>query len=263
MDLRIRQRRASVLRARRRRRSLLLFLPLFLGAIAATLYLIAQSSLMSLSRVQVIGAPVTLQRQVVQSLGPYMGKSTVFVNHRAMVSSVEAVPLVSKAQLSVSLFGEVRVVINPRTPWAAIQVTPHAWEVVDRSGIVIGTMSTAPLLPTVCEVSNPKSMGLPSCGPTGIPSPLGARVSPNLLQGLAIVQGVKHAGLSQFSSVGVSSSEGSFLLDKAGNACKVGDSRAMKAKESLCSQLLMGLPSKVHYLADVSVPSLPTVQAVG
>lgn len=263
MDLRIRQRRASVLRARRRRRSLLLFLPLLLGAVGATLYLAAQSSFVSISRVLVIGAPATLGRQIVQSLEPYMGKSTVFANRRAMVSSVEAVPLVSSAQLSVSLFGEVRVVVRPRTPWAAIQVTPHTWEVVDRNGVVIGNMSSAPSLPTVCEVSNPQSLGLPSCGPTGINFPLGARVSPSLLQGLAIVQGVKHAGLDQFSSVGVSASEGSFLLERAGNACKVGDSRAMKAKESLCSQLLTGLSPKVRYIADVSVPSLPTVQAIG
>lgn len=260
MDRRIRQRRASVLRSMRRRRSLLLLGPLVCAIVGVGGYAVSRSPLFAMSTIALRGVPGSLQPSIRSALSPFLGRSALSTPRSELVSAVEAIPLVRTASVKISPFGQVTVSASARAPFAAIAAGTGV-EVVDESGVVVGASAVAPQgLYQLCPISS--STNVLSCQGSIAQTPIGSRIAAPYRRSLSVLSALPRSSSVGFHSILSSASQGSVLLNASGNGCLVGTSARLSVKVDVCTQLLSTAPTWEHELVDVTVPALPTESVV-
>jgi len=117
------------------RRSLVVGLGLL--ALGAGAYAAArQSSAFSVSRIEVVGAPADVQKQVRRAVAPLLGTSLLALDGAALERRVEALPTVRSAAYDRGFPHTLRVHVVPEIPVAVLHRGKETWLVSARGRVV-------------------------------------------------------------------------------------------------------------------------------
>jgi cell division protein FtsQ len=121
-----------------------------IGALAILIgiaYLVArETSLFAVRSVDVVGAPLDLERSVVAALGRFEGQSLVAVSTSEVDRVVEAIPSVRSASVDRDFPHTLRIEVRPERAVAVVRRDDEAW-LVSASGRVLQRLEPGVLLP--------------------------------------------------------------------------------------------------------------------
>lgn len=262
IDQRMRERRVAVLREQGRRRLRVLLVAVSVGSVLGIAWLVVQSPLLALERLEVRGAVRVSPQEVRRAAEVGNGDALLFVDAGEAARGVEALPWVASARVRRELPHKLVITVVERVPaaWvrraapgvagtgAAVEPVPVA--VVDARGRVVADAATAP-------------EGLPELvGVTAVPTP-GRRIAPAFL---ARVPGALPEPLrAQVASVSTDGAQVVLTLrTAAGGAPPAGEVRlgapsALVRKGAAALAVLDALLARgerVQYV-DVRVPGAP------
>lgn len=250
-DPRIRQRRVEVARAAGRRR-----LHMLLGILAAvTLAVLAlavlHSSLFSVRRVTVVGAPAVDRSAVLAAAGLGTHPPLLDVDAAAVAARVEALPQVASAVVHVQWPSGVEIVLTQRRPAAVAAVGPSAgWAVLDATGHVLQRVATRP--PALPLVALPVPPGAP-----------GSVLPPAAAPLLATATALPPSLAPEVESVGYASAGSIVLRMQSPLTVVIGSDSALRQKLDSLSILLANLATRGIATVDLSVPSAPVLTPIG
>lgn len=167
IDARMRERRVAVLREQGRRRLRVLLVAVSVCSAFGIAWLVVQSPLLALERLEVRGAIRVSPEEVRRAAGVDAGDVLLFVDAGDVARRVEALPWVASAKARRELPHDLVITVVERTPvaWAR---RPASVAVVDAAGRVVADAETAP-------------DGVPELvGVTAVPAP-GRRIAPAFL----------------------------------------------------------------------------------
>ncbi|MGC8465929.1 MAG: cell division protein FtsQ/DivIB [Acidimicrobiales bacterium] len=268
MDSKIRERRASVLRSMRRRRSLLLMVPIGAMLLAGLGFAVFRSSLFSIHQIDVTGATVALNTAAEDSLSNLKGASALTTSDQAIRSRLSSLGLVRVVSLEVSSFGTIRIRLALRHPVAVVEGPQGSWLSVDSSGIVVATSTVEPHLPLICQLSQGSLslLAVPptlSCGAFDTSGQVGSPYLTSVVAALRALPQLSPSTQARFPMIAVTGGQSDLvLLDNHGDGCLLGSPSAAATKSLLCQQLIPSADPGQRFLADVSVPTVPAVSAL-
>ncbi len=260
MHGKIRDRRAQVIRRRKRYR-----LYVLVGLVGITLlgslgYGISRTSIFSVRKLKILGATPKMQASIDTELSSFVGKNLFSLESNVVVSKLERSPLISYASVQKTLPSELVVKVGVRTAVALVRTTPSSFVGISRSGVVFEQLpaNSVPSLPEVCVVG---TKGFGNCSTFIDSLSVGGRLPSFVLGALAVAQDMTPQELTSYRYVGVSNNGDLYLSDGGGFVCKLGDSSLAKSKLKLCDAMkeAFGSSGGPSYV-DVSAPANPTVE---
>lgn len=110
---------------------------LLLSSLAAVVYAIYFSPLLSLKSIKVEGVHYLTSAEVLQAANLNLGESLALVNSEDISQSVGKLPEVANVEIRRVVPHSVIIVVAERNPVARIQIGQE-WKLVDRAGVVFG-----------------------------------------------------------------------------------------------------------------------------
>ncbi|MBI2168956.1 MAG: FtsQ-type POTRA domain-containing protein [Actinobacteria bacterium] len=224
---------------------MLVFLTLF--SLAGGAWLLAQSSLLDVEQVRVVGAQHTSAADVRRAVAVRIGEPLLLVDRGAAARRVERLPWVDDADASFSLPATLVVTVTERTPVAWVSRAGEEIALVDANGRVLDVRFLPP--EGLMEIDAPDGARVPNPGETatGFRGPL--RIAAAAPEGLARrVRGVRPA-------------RGGWVLELDTVALvRFGEADEVDRKWAALEAVVERLGEREVYLIDVRVPSVPAVR---
>lgn len=242
VDPRLRARRVAVQRELGRRRLRLLLGIAAVPALLGAAYLLVDSAMLDVDRVQVIGASQSTPAEVAAMTGIENGEPMVRIDAAAAARRAEALPWVESARVVRRWPGTVRIEVTEYLPAAFVRRSSSTVALVAPDGRVLGDTETAPggLLEIV--------------GVRRLPE-IGATLSPPGVAGLA--SELPAALVGRVARVDLSQGVTLHLAD--GPQIRLGDVDDLGAKSAAVLAVLELLGEEPAEYVDVRVPSAPVV----
>jgi cell division protein FtsQ len=248
IDPRIRARRVEVIRTQGRRRLRILLAVVCTMCVAGFAWLVVESPLLDVDRVEVVGAKHVSVAGVLAAAHVEHGSALLTLDRGSVAGRVDRMPWVARADVSKHLPGTVRIQIVERVPVAWTNVGAAApgrppVALVDATGRVLADVAAPPA-------------GLPELAGLGaVPAP-GHRIGHGLL---AIEQGLP-AELRAMVAGLVATPSGFTLLLAPGTPAgelRIGSGAQLTAKTDAALAVLRSLGTNHVPYVDVSVPTAP------
>jgi len=215
-----------------------------LVAIAGGAYGVArQSSAFAIGRVEVVGAPPDVQRQVQRTLAPLLGTSLLGLDGAALERRIEALPTVVSAEYDRAFPHTLRVRVRPEASVAVLHRGKQTWLVSGRGRVVarIPNLTYGSLariwVPRATEVAPGAFLAPDTGGTTARTLALAARFPARIA-----VASLAHGELV-------------YRLH-SGLELRLGEPTDVRLKLAIVRRALRHLPPGVTYV-DVSVPERP------
>jgi cell division protein FtsQ len=245
IDPKFRARRVAVKRAEGRRRLRLLLGTVVFATVAGGLFLLTQSSVLDVDRIDVIGSEHTPAPLVGQVSQVKRGTPLVWTNRGAVAHRVEALPWVARAHVGFALPGRLRIVIDERTPVATTARPDGSFALIDKTARVLTVTST-------------RMPGLPEIVGAGIP-PGPAQSQRGGRSAIAAVAALPAELKARVVTVDVAG--GLTVKFNGGPEARLGSTELLSAKVAALQAVLADLAARnqgVSYV-DVRVPNAPVV----
>jgi cell division septal protein FtsQ len=202
------------------------------------------SSVFAVERVEIVGAPPAVERQVRQATKGTAGRSLLEVDARAVGDSVRALPTVAGVAVDRAFPHTLLVTVTPKRPVAVVRRGHPAW-LVTGAGHVIR------------EIQPHAYRSLPRLwAPREVNVEVGARLPAELSAVTRALDAAQDVHLPHHV-LGVRSNEGQLtLLLEAGPELRLGVPEHALLKLTVAARILPLLSDETLYL-DVSVPERP------
>jgi cell division protein FtsQ len=204
------------------------------------------SSLFSARAVTVVGATHETAAQVASAAGLTSHPPLLDVNSGAMEKSIERLPWVRSASVSVHWPDGVRVAVTERVPALVMSTAGGQWAEVDAAGRVLADEAARP--PGLLQVTGPQAPGVP-----------GTTLAAADQMGLRIATSLPLSFRAQVTEVKVESAGFVQLAMTTPIVVDLGDASQLHAKYEDVSAALAGATLHVGDIIDVSVPQAMTV----
>ena len=250
VDPRLDQRRRDVARSRRRKwwigfGSLAGCVLLILGGWA-----ILHSSLFSVRTVRVTGASAIAHDTVIAASGITSGRPLISIDTAAAATSVEAIPFVKSATVSLRWPSSVTIAVTMRTPVADV-ATGRKFARIDATGRVLARSANPPTKFTPI----PLSMDVVGVSPRAPGSWLPSRAAP----AVKVAAKVPPAFRGQVAKV-VGNADGTVSLQMTSPVTiNLGTADRLRAKFSDIAAIIAGTSLHAGDVIDVSVPQASTI----
>ena len=243
VDPRIRERRIAVQRALGRRRLRILLVIASVIVATGLAFLVVNSPLLDVDRVQVEGAVRVGAADIRRAAGVHHGDALLFVDTGAVAHRVERLAWVQHATVRRVYPGTLRIAVTEYTPAVYVQ---------DGSGVVL-------------VASNGHAFTRVAHAPAGTVEIRGVRVAPaagELLsppEAAGVVSRLPHVLASRVVAVDVGG--GGIALDLAsGGSIRLGDANDLDAKAAAALAVLARHGDASFVYIDVSTPSTPVLR---
>jgi cell division protein FtsQ len=243
-DPRFSRRRHAVARLRRRR---FLLRAAAVGGLAAVVWIVFFSPLLTVSRVQVVGGKHVSAAAISAVAGLGESSNLLLLSTTEVKEAVEQLAWVKRAAVDRKLPGTLRVDVVERTPALALQASEARWT-IDRRGHVLAPGAPR-RLPTVAAVS-------------GEEIAVGERVASAEVRGaLAVYRSIPTRLRHNLEAIFAPSAERISLSLESGLLVRLGAAEKLEAKSSVLTALLERLrrESATAGYVDVRVPTSPAV----
>ncbi len=247
IDPRISARRTAVTREQGRRRLRVLVAGLIGTLVLVGVWLVLfESPLFAARSVTVVGAVHETPPQVVQAAGLASHPPLMRVNAGAVAQSIEALPWVRSAAVSVHWPDGVRIVLHEEVPALVMALPGSKWAEVALDGRVLTVTSTAP------------TGLLPFAGPS-VPTTVGSNLGAKDDVGLQIASTLPPSFKAQVTGITVEPGGWVQLGMSTPILVDLGNATQLNAKYEDVSALLAGATLHDGDTLDVSVPKAPSV----
>lgn len=202
------------------------------------------SSVFSVDRITVEGAPPDVARQVRRTLADTRGESLLAVDLDAAVAAVQALPTVRSAELDRSFPHVLAITVVPERPVAVLRRGARSWLVSARGRVMAGVERRAHRrLPRIW-------IG------RGVALEPGAVVPDEIRSAVAAVAPLASTG-ARLQIVGVNAARDDLTLKlRSGLLLRLGDGTQLSLKLAIASRLIR-LVEAGTVVVDVSVPERP------
>jgi cell division protein FtsQ len=199
-----------------------------------------ESSLFSISRVEVRGGSPRLAADVQRALAPVAGASLVGLDGRDVVRRVEALPTVARASYDRAFPHTLRITVVPERPAAVLRRGPNAWLVSVRGRVIerLAPHGDA-TLPRIWIAAQ-------------TPVLIGERLDPQGVGATARAVGLAGPFASRVASASYTNGSLVFHL-RSGLQLLLGDRAQIRLKVAVAAHALALVPAGSSFL-DVSVP---------
>lgn len=242
VDPRLRARRVAVQRELGRRRLRILLAIAAVPALLGAAYLLVDSAMLDVDRVQVIGASQSTPAEVAAMSGIARGEPMVRIDAAAAARRVEQLPWVESARVVRRWPGTVRIEVAEYVPAAFVRRSSSTVALVASDGRVLGDTESAP-------------GGLLEIVGVRRPPEIGATLSPPGAAGLA--SELPSELVDRIARVDLSHGVTLHLAD--GPQIRLGDVDDLGAKAAAALAVLERLGEEPAEYVDVGVPSAPVV----
>ena len=224
-------------------RSLLIVLALVAGVLVAVWGAHA-SSVFAVQRVQIVGAPPPVERQVERVTAKVVGLSLLEVDARRVEDTVRALPTVAGASVDRSFPNTLVVKVSAERPVAVVRRRTSAW-------LVTGTGKV------IREIRPGSLRAFPRLWvPTGVGVRVGGALPASLAPATRALAAVQEARIPRrVKAVRTGAGELTLVL-RHGPEIRLGDPTDVRLKLAVAAEVFPYLPRDAAYL-DVSVPERP------
>ena len=224
------------------RRSLLVGLGLF-AVVGGVYALVRETSTFAIGRVEVAGAPADVRRQVQRALAPFVGKSLLSLDGRALARRVEALPTIVSVEYDRAFPHTLRVTVVPERAVAVLHRGKETWLVSARGRVV----SRIPNLThgSLARIWVPRSTAVEA----------GAFLAPDQAGAIARALALAARFPARIAVASLAHGELVFKL-RSGVELRLGEPTDVRLKLAIVRRALRHLPPGSAYV-DVSVPERP------
>lgn len=247
IDPRISARRAAVTREQGRRRLRVLMAGLAGTALLVGVWMVLfHTPVFAARAITVVGAVHETPAQVISAGGLATHPPLLDVNGGAVATSIEKLPWVRSASVSVHWPDGVRVVVHEEVPRLAMQIANGQWAAVATDGRVLALSAARPA-------------GLLTFAGPNVPTLTGSTLGAKDAVGLAVASTLPPSFAAQVTGVTVEPAGWVQLAMTTPILVDIGNATELSAKYEDVSALLAGATLHTCDVIDVSVPQAPTV----